>query len=121
MVAEAFGLTTAELLSVRCPGNPTRNKPKHLAMWLSRRILGISWPRLGIMFGRHPSVVKSACQNVACYPEKYLKGSADVRLRRLVLQIYEQEGAATAREAMAAPGPNHHSVWGKYGDDQPTI
>jgi hypothetical protein len=77
-------------------------------------MLSLSYPKLGALFGRHHSNVLLAVGNVAAYPEKYLRGCSDVRLRQLVLQIYEKGGAAAYRKVAAAPNAITSVCGGRY-------
>jgi hypothetical protein len=115
-VAQAFGFSRRDLIVAR--QDQARNRARHLCMWLCRETLALSYPKLGALFGRHHSNVSLAVGNVAAYPEKYLRGCCDVRLRQLVLQIYERGGAASAVRVEAAPNAITIVHGGNHIDDR---
>jgi chromosomal replication initiator protein len=61
-VAEHFGLRPVELKGRR--RHRAISRPRQIAMWLCRKVLGKSYPEIGRDFGKDHSTVISACRKV---------------------------------------------------------
>ena len=58
--------------------------PRHIAMYLSRELIGASFPDIGRAFGKHHTTVLSACRNV-----KEMEGK-DMKIRQLLTALRQE-------------------------------
>jgi hypothetical protein len=91
IVADAYGIDVIELLSAR----RSAAKPRHLAMWLCRESLGLSYTQLGKLFDRDHSSICFGVKNVSQDPRRYLWGVSSVPLHRLVMDVVNRKTGDT--------------------------
>ena len=62
LACKGFGIDMKHMLARR--GSPKVCLARHCAMYACRKILHMSYPKIGGMFGRHHTTVISACERV---------------------------------------------------------
>jgi chromosomal replication initiation ATPase DnaA len=105
LAAGAYGTTVCDIVSRR--QDPAALRARHMAMWLSRRLLGLSSTSVGASFDRDHATVLYVCRCVTRRLHEYIGEVNDAPLLMAIAAAQKRSAAAPLEKGRGTPNSTH--------------